>query len=108
MVEILNQNYIVQSQWTWIESIQLKTTPYFQIEDYLEKGSFLVDYLEQLTLAKEQMDVTVIEKELGHELFKNRSLKNHFTSFSNEDIDNIFEKAKHLAIHFFTREERNS
>ncbi|TCS84190.1 metallophosphoesterase family protein [Tepidibacillus fermentans] len=87
--EVLNVHLIEQQPWAWIETIQAGTQPPISIEKIGEQGSFLADYLSQIEHFFKKMDTETIKKEILSELFRHRGIKKHFSSLTNEDMEEI-------------------
>jgi len=103
--ELLNEaNYNVNI-WLWLESITLKTRPLVSKEELLEQNGFLSDFIQRFEQTKAELNAdSELYQELAAELFRNRSVRKHLLSFSEDDLDEVLEEVLNMAYDFFLEE----
>jgi len=101
---IVNDVYSKEDVWTWIESVVLATRSYAGIEEILQRDDFLAEFYRQLHRFKDQLDEDDWMKEMPLEIAHHRGVRKFFSSFSEEQWEEIFQQAANIAIDFLTEE----
>ncbi|MGD9678658.1 MAG: exonuclease SbcCD subunit D [Vulcanibacillus sp.] len=104
--EILNKLYSNQSKWLLVESIKLNTKPLILIDQVLEQDSFLADFFKEIEEFKKTNIETNNYEDIGSELFNNRSIRKYLSEFSEDDLEDIYEQVKSVAIEYLLEEEK--
>lgn len=102
--EILNKQYSNQHKWLLIESIKCKTKTPISFEKILEKDTFLTDFIKKYENFKEEDFQYSKYREIGSELFNNRSIKQYITQLTDEDLKDIYQQIKDFAFEYLLEE----
>ncbi|WP_339062837.1 hypothetical protein [Tepidibacillus marianensis] len=89
MIEVLNDYLSNQQPWGLVETIKIRTQPFISKETILEQGTFLADYINQFDQFFSVIEVEHIQKEVLADLFRHRGMKKHFTTLTDEEIEEL-------------------
>lgn len=104
ITELINDNFNTLTNWVLIEKINLKTKPYRSYEEILKQDNFLADFLKQLEINNDE-EQKIDYKEIGSELFKNRKVKKYLSNFNKDEIEEINEQVKNIALNYLLEED---
>lgn len=103
--ELINETNSTTNPWLWLEDITLKTRPLVSKEEILAQNGFLSDFIKQFEQAKTEINKdSELYQELAAELFRNRSVRKHLLSFTDDDLDEVLDEVLNMAYDFFLEE----
>ncbi len=102
--EWLNGRFEKELHWVYIDQLYVETIA-FGLEKWIEKGTFLGDYINELEIFLQETEILDLKKEVFEELFKNRAIKTHLPNEFVDLPEQLAKDTKNLIYQYFVRED---
>lgn len=97
LADSINEEFIRETNWVWIESIQAYTRPPLTMESLKHEDPFLADFF---TIIDEWKKDPGVLEEMMNRLFAHRNVRKHLPRFTDEELWRVIEEAENLMLQF--------